>query len=81
MANLATVEVNTNGEYLALGELADVSFTNGNSYTIQIQNPAYLREGTTGDGFFINDDKPFIYVAGAEDLYIKANNAIVNIGE
>ena len=52
MANLATIEVKTGGEYVDLAELADVTFTTGNSYQIQVQNLAYLREGSVGDGFF-----------------------------
>jgi len=81
MANLATIEVKTEGEYADLSELADVTFTSGNSYQIQVQNLAYLREGTEGDGFLITSDKPFTYVASGADLYIKANYAVVNIGE
>lgn len=81
MANLATISVKTNGEYQNLGELADVTFISGNSYTIQIQNLAYLREGTVGEGFLVNSDNPFTYVASGNDLYIKANYAVVNIGE
>ena len=81
MANLATVEVKTGGEYVDLAELADVTFTSGNSYQIQVQNLAYLREGSVGDGFLVNTDKPFTYVASGSDLYIKADDAVVNIGE
>lgn len=79
MANLATIEVNTNGEYLDLAELADITFSSGNTYLIQIQNMAYIREGETGEGFLINSDKPFQYTAGSDDLYIKANYCVVNI--
>lgn len=81
MANLWTGSVKTNGEYQKLEELADVTFQNGNSYTIQIQNMAYLREGTVGEGFLVNSDIPFTYTAGADDLYIKTNYAVVNIAK
>ena len=81
MANLATITVKTNGEYADLATLASVTFTSGNKYQIQVQNLAYLREGTNGKGFLITSDKPFTYVAGSDDLYIKTDYAVVNIGE
>lgn len=80
MANLATIEVNTNGEYLDLAELADVTFTTDNVYCLQIQsNKAYLREGDIGDGILVPSIKPIQYTAKADTLYIKTDYAIVNI--
>lgn len=81
MANLATIEVKTAGDYESLATLASITFTADNSYTIQVQSqaPCYLREGSTGDGFLIVNSVPFTYVAGADTLYIKADYAIVNI--
>jgi hypothetical protein len=84
MANLATISVSTNGEYQKLSTLADITFTSGNSYTLQIQGGmVYLREGTTGKGFLLTSSNPFTYVASGDDLYIKVdyNNAIINIAE
>jgi hypothetical protein len=80
MANLATIEVNTNGEYLDLAELADITFTSGNAYAIQIQtNITYLREGDEGEGFLVTSPKPIQFTAGDDTLYIKTDYAIVNI--
>lgn len=83
MANLATLEVKTAGDYEDLATLASVTFTADTSYTIQIQSqkPAYLREGSDGDGFLITSANPFTYTAGADTLYIKADYAVVNIAD
>ena len=70
MANLYTGNLTLGDTYKTLAELTDVTFTNGTTYTIQVYNPCYLREGTTGRGFLINDFTPFKYVAGADSLYI-----------
>ena len=71
MANLGTFEINTNNEYVNLETLTGLTFTNGTSYTIQIQNTAFIREGTTGDGFIISDTKPFVLKYQGDDVYIR----------
>ena len=83
MANLYSGSIQTNGDYITLSEATDLTFTAGNKYTIQIQNLAYLREGTTGGGFLINSTIPITYTATSDDLYIKTNYqpAVVNIAE
>lgn len=83
MANLATITVKTGGEYADLSELADVTFTNGNSYQIQVQfqKPVYLREGSIGEGFIVPDEKPFTWKCQGDTLYINADYAVVNIAE
>lgn len=81
MANLFTDRIETNGEYVTLAEATGLTFTSGNKYSIQIQNMAYLREGTTGKGFFVNSDVPITYTATSDDLYIKAQSCVVNIAE
>lgn len=83
MANLATIEVKTGGEYVDLAELADVTFTNGNSYQIQVQfqKPVYLREGSLGEGFLVPDIKPTTWECQGDTLYINAEYAVVNIAE
>lgn len=83
MANLYTGSIQTNGDYVTLASATSLTFTEGNKYSIQIQNPAYLREGTTGKGFFVNSDVPITYTATSDDLYIKTDfqSCIVNIAE
>ena len=83
MANLATIEVKTGGEYEDLATLADVTFTSGNEYQIQVQfqKPVYLREGSLGDGFLVPDIKPTTWKCQGDTLYIKAEYAVVNIAE
>lgn len=81
MANLWTGIIETNGEYVKLAEEADITFTEGNKYSIQIQNMAYLREGTIGEGVLINTLVPITYTATSDDLYIKSNFCVVNIAE
>lgn len=81
MANLGTFTVQTNGTYKTLAEVTDLTFTEGNSYQIQILNMAYLREGTVGEGVLINNITPITYTATSDDLYIKANSCVVNIAE
>ena len=71
MANLYTGTLDTNNTYKTLTELTGLTFTSGTTYTIQIQNMAYIREGSTGVGFLINSILPFEYTAGSDDLYIK----------
>lgn len=82
MANLYTGEIDTEGQYKSLASETGVTFTADTKYTIQIQNSAWIREGETGEGFYINDSTPFTYTAGADDLYIKTESySIVNIAE
>jgi len=84
MANLYTGTLTFNG-YQTVSSLTGIAFTEGITYTIQIQNGAYVREGTTGEGFLILNEKPFQYTATDEDLYIKRlkDNVpiVINIGD
>lgn len=80
MANLFTGRIATNG-YETLASKTSLTFTADTKYTIQIQNVAYLREGTTGKGFIVDTTTPITYTAGSDDLYIKADSCIVNIAE
>ena len=83
MANLWTGNVNTNGVYQKLSELSEITFTTDTKYVIQIQNLAYVREGTVGEGILINTTDPFEYQAGEEDLYIMTPTfgCVVNISD
>lgn len=63
-----TGEINTDGEFVTVASLTDISFVGGNTYSMQIQNGAYLK---VGDAIFFIGDEKFTYTAGTEDLYIK----------
>lgn len=83
MANLWTGRVDANDEYQNLETLSGLTFTSGNKYQIQIQNTAWLREGTTGEGFIINNTKPVTLNYKGDDVYIKSGTSgcVVNIAE
>lgn len=81
MANLFTGVIETNGEYVTLAEATDLTFTEGNKYSIQIQNMAHLREGTVGEGMLVDSLVPITYTATSDDLYIESNSCVVNIAE
>lgn len=84
MANLGTFEIKTDGDFATLASETSLTFTEDTVYTIQIlQNAAFLREGTVGDGFKITSPAPIQYKAGADDLYIRTGSAgcIVNIAD
>lgn len=82
MANLYTGEIDTEGQYKSLASETGVTFTADTKYTIQIQNSAWIREGETGEGFYINDSTPFTYTAGASTLYVKTlSNIVINIAD
>ena len=83
MANLFTGSIDTKGQYKTLAELTGLTFTSGNKYSIQIQNMAYLREGTVGGGFLINKTDPITYTASSDNLYLKTDYqpCVVNVAE
>ena len=64
----ATITVDTDGAFEKVSTLASVTFTDGDSYTIQVQNTASLK---IGDAIFTVRDKIFNYKASSEELYIK----------
>lgn len=65
-----TGSINTNNEYVSVASETGVTFTNGNSYTMQVQNSAYLK---IGDAEFYVSNEKFQYKAGSETLYIKTS--------
>lgn len=81
MANLGTFTIPADGEYHDLEELSELTFTASNTYTMQILNPAYIREGSDGTGFYMPDGRPFQWTAGADMLYVRADyqQASINI--
>lgn len=80
MTNLYTGKIDTEGQYQNLETLTELTFTADTKYTIQVQNSAWIKEGSTGDGFYINDATPFTFTKGTDDLYIKTvSYCVVNI--
>lgn len=63
-----TGEINTDREFVSISSLTGINFVGGNTYSIQIQNAAYLK---IADAIFCIGDEKFTYIAGTEDLYIK----------
>lgn len=72
MTNIYTGTINPNG-YETLSSLTGVEFVEDVKYSIQLLNPAYVREGTVGKGFLINSYDPIYYIANAT-LYIAPMN-------
>lgn len=68
MANSWTGSIHTEGEYQTVASLASFTFTEGKTYTMQVQNECYLK--ISDAEFWIGNEK-FNYTAGSDDLYIK----------
>lgn len=82
MANLYTGKIDTEGQYQTLASKTGLTFESNKKYVIQVQNSAWLREGTTGEGFYINNLNPIAYTTGENTLYIKTSSyCVVNIAE
>lgn len=83
MANLWTGRINTGNTYEKLATLSSQTFQKDDVLYVQVQNTAWVREGTTGDGFLVNSDKPFKITFGTDDIYIKTayQDCIVNIAD
>lgn len=74
MSNLATVTLQPNEEYQDLAELADITFTEGTKYTLQVEGDVMLCEKDTkptSGGFHIMSSEPFEYEAGSDTLWVK----------
>lgn len=81
MANLFTGNIELEGGYKVLATEADVTFTEGNTYRIQVGSPCYLREGTTGKGFLALPSDKIRFDQKTSDLYIGqySDKAIVEV--
>lgn len=71
MAQSFTGVINTNGEWETVSSLTNITFAEGTTYNMQINNLAYLK---IGDAVFSFNCEKFDYKAGTDDLYIKTNN-------
>ena len=83
MANLFTGKIIAT-DYADLFEQANISPVEETAYQLQIRNGiAFLREGTVGTGFILNDGETLTYTDKGSTLYIKTNpdGVVVNIAE
>lgn len=74
--------INTNGQWENLSTLTGITFVKDTIYSIQIQNPAWLKVGENGVPFLFNRDIPFPWKAKENtDLYIKTTrqNSVLSI--
>lgn len=71
MAESFTGTVNTNNEFVTVENATGVTFTSGNTYTIQIKDFCTLK---LYDAEFDLDHEKLQYKAGGEDLYIKTSS-------
>lgn len=83
MANLYSGIIESNGEYIDLGEASGVSFEAGKDYQIQFFNKGYIREGEIGTGFRIFQADPFTlrYTGGYSVYVCSVGNLEINIAE
>lgn len=58
-------------EYATVASKTEITFTSGNTYTMQIQNQAYLK---IDNAEYLFDNEKFQYKASGSDLYIKTPN-------
>lgn len=68
MAQSDTQQIETNSTYVTVESVTNVTFTEGNIYTMQVLNNAYLK---IGDAEFQLHNQFMQYKAGSDDLYIK----------
>lgn len=68
MTTSFTGKINTNNSYQNVSELTGVTFTSGKTYTMQVQNDAYLK---IDNAEFLFSNEKFQYKADGSDLYIK----------
>lgn len=60
--------IQPNTEFATVESLTSVTFTAGKTYTMQIQNTAYIK---IANAVFCVSNEKFNYTAGDEDLYIR----------
>ena len=85
--NLAFVTIDPNDDYQDLETIADITFTEGNKYVLQISGQAIVCEATekpSRGGFYIVDATPFQYEAGSGKLWVKTlqnSKVLINVAE
>lgn len=58
----------TNSSYETIASLASITLTQGKTYSMQIQNIAYIK---IADAEFCFKDEKFAFTQDADDIYIK----------
>lgn len=88
MSNVKYIEVTPNTDYQNIATLGSISFTNGKTYTLQVEGDVMLCEAASKPekgGFHINTNEPFQFEAGTDALWVKNlrefNSAYVNIAD
>ena len=71
MAQSFTGRIQTEGEYVTVSSLTDITFASSTTYTMQIQNTAYIK---VGDAEFCVSNEKFQYTTTTDDLYIKTES-------
>ena len=71
MVESYTGTIKTDGEFELVETLTGVTFTVGNTYTMNVINTAEIK---VANAIFPITNEKFQYKAGANDLYIKTQN-------
>ena len=71
MVESFTGRINTDEEFKVLETEANITFTVGKVYTMQVYDSCYLK---VADAEFFLDKEKLQYKAGSDDLYIKTSN-------
>lgn len=61
--------INTNGQWENLSTLTGITFVKDIIYSIQIQNPAWLKVGENGVPFLFNRDIPFMPTSSCVNFF------------
>ena len=68
-----TGSISTNNEYKTIETVTGFSFTTGKTYSMQVQNIAYIK---IEDAEFLVNNEKFKYTATSDDVYIKTNGYV-----
>lgn len=58
----------SNTSYETIASLASITLTSGKTYSMQVQNAAYIK---VADAEFAVSDEKFTWTQGEDDIYIK----------
>ena len=71
MVDSYTGTIKTDGEWQSVETLAGITFTAGNTYTMNVINSAEIK---VANAIFPISNEKFQYKAGTDDLYIKTQD-------
>lgn len=75
MSEIGSISLQPTDEFQDLAELLNTTFTEGKTYTIQVEGEVMFSEKDTKPTkgcFRINFNYPFDYIAGTDKLWVKA---------